>query len=117
MNKVLFILNHASDNPTKVVRCFQLAKIAVSKGCDVVIFLIDDAVYLYNQDLVNRIKAPTGDSLAEHIGPLIDKARIYLCTPCCNARGIEEDDIPDFMELSTGSKLIDLAMESKVISF
>ncbi len=63
MAKFLFVLTRGPEDPTRAVRCFQFAKIAADKGHEVTVFLVDDAVYLTNLSLSERIKAPTGDEL------------------------------------------------------
>jgi len=63
MTKFLFVLTRGPEDPTRAVRCFQLAKIAADKGFEVTVFLVDDAAYFANLSLTERVKAPTGDEL------------------------------------------------------
>jgi len=46
MEKFLFILTRGLEDPTRVTRTFQLAKVAKEKGNEVNVFLTDDAVVL-----------------------------------------------------------------------
>lgn len=118
MQKFLFILTRGTEDPTRVVRCFQFAKIAKEKGHDVVVFLVDDAVYLTNLGLAERVKAPTGDELIGYWRYLIDNgAKIFVCKPCAESRMIGPDELPKGVEIGTGVQLIDLASESKVFTF
>ncbi len=48
MSKFLFVLTRGPEDPTRAVRCLQFAKIAKDKGHEVVVFLVDDAVYFTN---------------------------------------------------------------------
>ena len=54
MRKFLFVLSRGPEDATRAVRCFQLAKIAVEKGHDVTVFLVDDAVYFTNLGMSER---------------------------------------------------------------
>ncbi len=117
MSKFLFVLSRGPEDPTRVVRCFQFAKIAVEKGHDVTVFLVDDAVYLANLGLSERIKAPTGDELLPYLQAVQAKGRIMVCKPCAHARMLGEDDLPEGFVIETGLTLIDLSVESKTMSF
>jgi predicted peroxiredoxin len=118
MSKFLFVLTRGPEDPTRAVRCFQFAKIAKDKGHDVTVFLVDDAVYLTNLALAERVKAPTGDELITYWKFLVDRgAGILVCKPCAETRLVGEDDLPPGAKISTGMTLIDLAEQSKVFSF
>ncbi len=114
MSKFFFVLSRGPEDPTRVVRCFQFAKIAAEKGHEVKMFLIDDAVYLANIGLAERIKAPTGDELIGYLRFLQEKeVPVLVCKPCAAARMIGEDDLPPNFKIGTGYDLIDIAEESK----
>lgn len=117
MAKFLFVLSRGPEDPTRVVRCFQFAKIAADKGHDVTVFLVDDAVYLCNLFLAENIQAPTGDPLMGYLNFLRNSAAILVCKPCAASRMIAEDDLPGGFRIGTGPELIDLAVDAKVFSF
>lgn len=118
MSKFLFVLSRGPEDPTRVVRCFQFARIAADKGHEVKMFLVDDGVYFANLSLSERIKAPTGDELVTYWQFLQEKnVPILVCTPCAGARMIGEDDLPPNFRMATGMELIDLAAESKLFTF
>lgn len=118
MSKFLFVLSKGTDDPTRAVRCFFFAKTAAEKGHDVTVFLLDDAVYLCNMTIAERIKAPTGDELATYLKFFREKnIPVLVCKPCAEARMIVEDDLPPNFKISTGGTLIDLAAESKLFTF
>ncbi len=118
MSKFLFVLTRGPEDPTRAVRCFQFAKIAKDKGHEVTVFLVDDAVYLTNLSLTERLKAPTGDELITYWRFLADRgAGILVCKPCAEARMIAEEDLPPGTKISTGMSLIDLAEQAKVFTF
>ena len=95
MSKFLFVLTRGPEDPTRAVRCFQFAKIAKDKGHEVVVFLVDDAVYFTNLSLTERVKAPTGDELITYWKFLVERgASILVCKPCAETRMVGEDDLP-----------------------
>jgi predicted peroxiredoxin len=73
MEKFLFVLTRGLEDPTRVTRTFQLAKVAKEKGNDVNIFLTDDAVLLAKQGMVDHVKAPTGDEAGAYFSFLVDE--------------------------------------------
>lgn len=118
MSKFLFVLTRGPEDPTRAVRCFQLAKIAADKGHEVTVFLVDDAAYFTNLSLTERVKAPTGDELITYWKFLVDKgASILVCKPCAATRMVAEEDLPPGAKIGTGVALIDLAAESQVFTF
>lgn len=118
MSKFLFVLSRGPEDPTRAVRCFQLAKIAAEKGHEVTVFLVDDAAYFTNLALTERVKAPTGDELLPYWKFLVEKGvDILVCKPCAETRMIDADDLPPGAKIGTGMTLIDLAAEAKVFSF
>lgn len=79
MEKFLFVLTRGLEDPTRVTRTFQLAKVAREKGNDVNVFLTDDAVLLAKPGMVDYIKAPTGDEAGTYFSSLVDnKVPIYV---------------------------------------
>ncbi len=118
MSKFLFVLSRGTEDPTRVVRCFFLAKVAAEKGHDVTMFLLDDAVYLSNPTITEHIKAPTGDELSTYLKFFREKnIPVLVCKPCAEARLISEDDLPPNFKISTGGVLIDMAVEAKIFTF
>ncbi|MFH2044134.1 MAG: DsrE family protein [Pseudomonadota bacterium] len=79
MGKFLFVLTRGMEDPTRVTRTFQLAKVAKETGHEVNIFLTDDAVLLAKHGMIDNIIAPTGDEAFAHYQFLIqNKVPIYL---------------------------------------
>lgn len=118
MSRFFFVLSRGPEDPTRVVRCFQFAKIAAEKGHEVKMFLIDDAVFICNLALAERIKAPTGDELIPYLNFLQEKnVSILVCKPCAATRMIGEDDLPPNFTIGTGYDLIDIAENAKVFTF
>ena len=73
MGKFLFVMTRGIEDPTRVTRAFQLAKVAKEQGHDVNVFLTDDAVALAKPGMMDHIKAPTGDEAKPYLDFLIAK--------------------------------------------
>jgi predicted peroxiredoxin len=73
MEKFLFVLTRGLEDPVRVTRTLQLAKVAKEKGCEVHLFLTDDAVFLAKRGMVQNIKAPTGDEAGPYFSFLVEK--------------------------------------------
>ncbi len=79
MGNFLFVLTHGLEDPTRVTRALQLAKVARESGHGVNIFLTDDAVVLVKDGMIDNVIAPTGDEAASHLQDLIqNKVPIYV---------------------------------------
>ncbi len=79
MEKFLFVLTHGLEDPTRVTRVFQLAKVAKESGSDVNIFLTDDAVVLAKPGMTDNIKTPTGDQANDYFPYLVEnKVPIFV---------------------------------------
>jgi len=115
---LLIVLNTGLDNPARSTRAFQMAKIAAEKGIDVVLFLVDDAVFLAKKGIAENVKAPTGDELKTYLQFLVENnVPIFVCKPCASTRQIKEDELIANARIETGYTLIDLTMERKVLCF
>lgn len=70
MANFLFVLN--KEDNTAATRCFQLAKIAHSKGHEVNLFLVDDGVLWANQKRDFTAKTKTGDAPNDYLPYLVE---------------------------------------------
>jgi predicted peroxiredoxin len=79
MGNFLFVLTRGLEDPTRVTRAFQLAKVAKETGHEVNMFLTDDAVVLVKEGMLDNVVAPTGDEAVSHFQYLIqNKVPIYV---------------------------------------
>ena len=79
MAKFLFVLTRGLEDPTRVTRALQLAKVAKEQDNEVSIFLTDDAVVLAKPAMVDQVKAPTGDEAKNYLDFLIEtEVPIYV---------------------------------------
>ncbi|MBF0467104.1 MAG: DsrE family protein [Nitrospirae bacterium] len=118
MSSFVFVLTRGMEDPTRVCRALQLAKVAKEKGHDVEIFLTDDAVFLAKQGLIDHVIAPTGDEAISHLGYLMaNNVTIHVCTPCAETRQVLEGDLIENARFGKAPYLIDLAEKSTVFTF
>lgn len=118
MAKFLFVLSRGLEDPTRAVRCFQFAKLAVEDGNETVVFLVDDAAVFARLGATDQVKAPTGDELKPYLDFLVEKQTpIMVCTPCANARFLDPAEFVAGARLETGKTLINLAKDHQVFSF
>jgi predicted peroxiredoxin len=73
MGKFLFVMTRGIEDPTRVTRALQLAKVAKEQDHDVNVFLTDDAVVLAKPGMVDHIKAPTGDEAKPYFDFLVER--------------------------------------------
>jgi len=79
MGKYLFVLTRGLEDPTRVTRCLQLAKVAKEQKKEVHLFLTDDAVLLAKPGIVDTVKAPTGDGAKEYFDYIVgQQVPIYV---------------------------------------
>lgn len=75
----MFVLTRGLEDPTRVTRTLQLAKVAKENGNEVNIFLTDDAVLLAKPGISDHIKTPTGDEANDYFPYLLEnKVPIYV---------------------------------------
>jgi predicted peroxiredoxin len=116
--RVLIILSCGTDNPNRATRALFFAMVAKKKGRDVVVFLLDEAVYLAKQGIVEHLRAATGDSADDHLTFLQEyDVPLLVCSPCAVTRQIQEADLVRGARFAKGDELIDLADDSTVLSF
>jgi predicted peroxiredoxin len=79
MVKFLFVITRGLEDPTRLTRALQLAKVAKEKGNEVNIFLTDDAVSISKPGMLDQVKAPTGDEAKDYFAYLVEnKVPIYV---------------------------------------
>lgn len=117
-DNVLVMLSCGTDNPNRATRALFFAVVAQKKGKKVVVFLLDEGVYLAKKGLIQHMRAATGDSADDHLAFLQEwEVPILVCTPCALTRQISEADLVKGARMAKGEEMIDLACSSAVLSF
>ncbi|MCU0539321.1 MAG: DsrE family protein [Desulfobacterales bacterium] len=117
-DQVLVMLSCGTDNPNRATRALFFAVVAQKKGKKVVVFLLDEAVYLAKKGIIQHMRAATGDSADDHLAFLQEwEVPILVCTPCAVTRQVTAEDLVKGARMAKGDELIDLACASTVLSF
>ena len=116
-NKVLIVVSCGTNNPNRATRAIHLATVAHKAGKQVSMFLLDEAVYLVKEGLIDHLQAATGD-VADDLMTYLQayEIPIMVCTPCAEARKIDASDLIEGARLAPASELIEAACDSTVIS-
>lgn len=116
-DKVLVLLSCGTNNTNRSTRAIHLATIAHKEGKDVTVFLLDEAVYLAREGIIEHVRAATGDIADDLLTYLqANEVPILVCTPCAKARKIKESELIEGARLAPASEMIHKACESTVIS-
>ncbi len=116
-NNVVIVASCGTDNPNRATRAIHLATVAHKEGKNVTLFLLDEAVYLAKEGLLDYLRAATGD-VADDLMTYLQahEVPILACTPCAKSRKITEEDLIEGARMATAAELINLSCEATVIS-
>jgi predicted peroxiredoxin len=91
---------------------------AEAEGLDVTVFLFHDAVFLANKTMYPKVIPIGPPPVSGSIDYLVDNnVKVYVCKPCYELRGLSPEDLIATAELKGMELFVQLAKESKVISF
>ena len=96
---VVIIVSCGTNNPNRATRAIHLATVAHKEGKNVTLFLLDEAVYLAREGLLDHLRAATGD-IADDLMTYLQahEVPILACTPCANARRVKEEELIEGVE-------------------
>jgi len=116
-NNVVITVSCGTDDPNRATRAIHLATVAHREGRNVTLFLLDEAVYLAKEGLLENMKAVTGDSADDLMTYLqANGVPVLACTPCAKARKITEADLIEGARMGTAVELINLIADAAVIN-
>ena len=120
MEKFLFVISKGFEKSGGAVRAMQFVSLAVEKGKDVEVFLIDDAIHWAQLGMAEGIRSSTG----EHMKDLLDQigkngTPIYVCKACADKRLVSPDELVPNSELAGAPILVDKMIDPtyKVFTF
>lgn len=118
MEKVLVHTTWGPTDPTRAGLAFAYAMTAKKQGMDVVMFLFHDAVLLARKEFPALVQPIGPPPLKESVDYLVQQgARIYVCKPCYELRGLAAADLHKTAELAGMDLFVKLSKECKVVSF
>ena len=114
---VVITVSCGTNNPNRATRAIHLATVAHKEGKNVTLFLLDEAVYLAREGLLDHVRAATGD-IADDLMTYLQahEVPILACTPCAKARRIREEELIEGARMASAAELIHLACDATVIS-
>ncbi len=116
-NNVVVALSCGTNDTNRATRAIHLATIAHKEGKNTCLFLLDEAVYLAKKGIIAHVRAATGDIADDLLTYLqAHEVPILVCTPCANARQIQEDDLVEGARMATAVEFINLSCDATVIS-
>ena len=120
MEKFLFVISKGFEKSGAATRAMQFVSLAVEKGKEVEVFLIDDAIHWAQLGMAEGIRSSTG----EHMKDLLDQisksgAPIYVCKACADKRLVSPDELVANSELAGAPVLVDKMIDPayKVFTF
>jgi len=114
---VVVTVSCGTNNPNRATRAIHLATVAHKEGKNVTLFLLDEAIYLAREGLIDHLRAATGD-IADDLMTYLQahEVPILACAPCAEARKVVQEDLIEGARLAPASELIHLACDAAVIS-
>ncbi len=106
--ELVVVMTHGMDHELSSV-AFTIANGGITAGLQVSIFLTSAAVDLARKRAVDSVTVHPLEPLASLIKDFIARGgRLWACTPCVKARGYEQDDLIDGVEITGASKVHEL---------
>ena len=118
--KLLFVLSKGFEKAGGATRAVQFAAVAVDKGHEVVLFLIDDAIHWAQIGMAEGIRSSTGEHMKDLLDKLIAaKTTIHVCKACADKRLVSPDDLIEGAKISGAPVLVDMMADDayKVFTF
>ncbi len=105
---LVVLITHGTDHELSSV-AFTLAKGGMTSGLQVSIFLTSAAVDLVRKRAIEGTVVPPLKPLAALVKDFIGRGeRLWACTPCVKARGYEQGELIDGVEIAGSSKIHEL---------
>lgn len=105
---LVMVITHAYDHELSSV-AFTIANGGITAGLNVSIFLTSAAVDLVRRNAVTNLVVHPLEPLAALIKDFMGRGGIlWACTPCVKARGYEQKDLIDGVEITGASKMHEL---------
>ena len=118
-NNVLIVITHGKDNLERAAVGFAAVNAALAQDYNVTVYLMFDGVELAKKGVIDTIKMEEGEpDLPQLFKNAIELgADIYLCGPCCNKRGITDNDIVEGTKIGGAANLVNTALTSGTLIF
>ena len=105
---LVVLMTHGADHELSSV-AFTIANGGMTSGLKVSIFLTSAAVDLVRKRAIASTVVPPLEPLGALVKHFIGRGgRLWACTPCVKARGYEQGDLIDGVEIAGSSKIHEL---------
>ena len=106
--ELVVVMTHGADHELSSV-AFTIANGGMTAGLKVSAFLTSAAVDLVRKRAIDSTVVPPLDPLAALVKDFLARGgRLWACTPCVKARGYEQSDLIDGVEIAGSSKMHEL---------
>ncbi len=116
--KIVYVLTkHPKEKAEIVSSVLAQALTSLSFGYETEIFLMDAAVEIVRKGVLDGIKEPTFESIAEMINNYIEMdGVIYICHPSSDARNIKESECIDgISKFVNASRLLESSIQADAV--
>lgn len=115
--KCLYCLTCSGDDTERASLCFAMASGGLSMDIDVTVALQGKGVYLALKGYTDHLPAIGGFApLKKLIADFMEVGgKVLVCKPCIGERKIEETDLIDGAQITTGGTLNLLALDAKAV--
>jgi predicted peroxiredoxin len=106
--ELVVVMTHGANQELSSV-AFTIANGGITSGLKVSIFLTSAAVDLVRKGAIDNLVIHPLEPLAALVEDFIGRGgRLWACTPCVKARGYEQKDLIDGVEIAGSSKMHEL---------
>jgi predicted peroxiredoxin len=106
--ELVVVVTHGADNEMSSV-AFTIANGGITSGLKVSIFLTSAGVDLVRKRAIDNHVVHPLEPLAAMVKDFLTRGgRLWACTPCVKARGYEQKDLIDGVEIAGSSKIHEL---------
>jgi predicted peroxiredoxin len=103
--ELVVVMTHGADHELSSV-AFTIANGGITSGLNVSIFLTSAAVDLVRKRAIDNLVVHPLEPLAALVKDFLARGgRLWACTPCVKARGYEQKDLIDGVEIAGSSKM------------
>ena len=105
---LVMVVAHGADHELSSV-AFTIANGGITSGLKVSIFLTSNGVDLVRKRAIDNLVSHPLEPLAALVKDFLARGgRLWACTPCVKARGYEQSDLIEGVEIAGSSKIHEL---------